>query len=547
MARIHEILKGAVTHRVSDLHFSSGEAIWARIDGDLRAFTEAPLSNEQLETLLLEILSEAERTRLLEFKNLDKSYFVDGLGNFRVNLFYTRRGIGAVIRTLPSKIPSLADLGLPEVVQQLAELPKGLILVTGPTGSGKSTTLAAMIHHINSHFPYHILTAEDPVEFIHPSIRSLINQREIGHSCPTFADALKFALREDPDVILVGELRDLETISLAMTAAETGHLVFGTLHTRGAASTIDRVIESFPALQQPMIRTMLAESLQGVISQTLVKRASGKGRVAAYEIMVMNHAISNLIREGKTFQVTSAMQTGRKEGMVLMESHLKELVAAKEVTPEEAESVLGTLVRGNTPAKAPPPGATTPPLLKTPPVVPNVASAKAPAVSAAVPTPAAPAPVTAPAPARNAPPAFTPKATMPPGIPAASGGSKELNGAGIGESRGVVSVPSVPPVPPEAEAAAAPTPTLPDYSVPNPPSSSSAPDLISVSELLELNESGVELSDLTFDIPAVPDAEEISVPATVPPKPEPPAFKPVVGKEKPSPPARPPLPLKKTG
>ncbi len=410
--KIDEILSEAVARRCSDIHFSAEETVWTRLDGDLVKYDDTVYSHAELETLLTEILDQNEREKLTKHKNLDKSYYIENVGNFRVNMFYTRRGIGSVIRTLPSKMPTIAQLGLPEVVRTLAELPKGLILVTGPTGSGKSTTLAAIINHMNENFGYHILTAEDPVEFIHPCKKSLINQREIGQSCPTFADALKYALREDPDVILVGEMRDLETISLALTAAETGHLVLGTLHTRGAASTIDRVIESFPAMQQPMVRAMLAESLQAVISQTLVKKAGGTGRVAAYEIMVMNFAISNLVREGKTFQIPSAIQTGRKEGMLLMEGHLKELAASGQITQEDCDSIVASISRGSHTQKA---GATSggggqPPVLSG-----SSASAPPPMKSAMPTAPAAPKPMQT-APPAGAPPkvaAAPPKAPVP--------------------------------------------------------------------------------------------------------------------------------------
>jgi len=340
MAAIDRYLKLAVEQKASDIHFTSGQAVRMRVQGDLTPLDERPMSAEQMESILLETLTDDERARFKEQKNLDKSLTCPGVGNFRLNIFQTRSGIAAVMRIIPSRLPSIAELGLPEVIKNLCELGKGLILVTGPTGSGKSTTLAAMIHHINQYFPYHILTAEDPVEFVHTSNMSLINQREIGNSCPSFADALKYALREDPDVILVGEMRDLETIALALTAAETGHLVFGTLHTRGAAASIDRIIDSFPGNQQAMIRTMLAESLVAVISQSLLKRSDGEGRVAAYELMVVNHAIANLIREGKTFQIPSIIQTARKEGMMLLEQHIKELVQKGVVSKEEAASYL---------------------------------------------------------------------------------------------------------------------------------------------------------------------------------------------------------------
>ena len=342
MKRIDQYLAFAMKNRASDLHFSSGEPVRFRIDGDLVPLKEDPFSPEELEAVLTEILSEEEKNKLYREKNLDKSYFVPEIGQFRVNIFFNRKGIASVLRSIPVKVPSFEDLGLPEVIRRVAEKPRGLILVTGPTGSGKSTTLAAIIDYINSSFPYHILTVEDPVEFVHQSKSSLVNQRDIGHSCNTFQDALKYALREDPDVILIGELRDLETISLALTAAETGHLVLGTLHTRGAAASIDRMIDSFPSGQQPMIRTMIAESLLAVISQALVKRLDGKGRVAAYEIMLVNNAISNLIREGKVFQMESVIQTSRKDGMILMEQHLMSLISQGVISREEASPYLKT-------------------------------------------------------------------------------------------------------------------------------------------------------------------------------------------------------------
>lgn len=351
MPKLDRFLKIAVMNRASDLHFSSDERIRMRIDGDLIAIEEPPVTCEEIEAVFMEILTDVEKEKLSTTKNLDKSYSLPGYGNFRINIFWTRKGVSAVLRTIPQNIPSMEELGLPETIANLAGLGKGLVLVTGPTGSGKSTTLAAMINHINQNCPYHILTAEDPIEFVHQSKRSLINQREIGSNCNSFADALKYALREDPDVILVGEMRDLETIALALTAAETGHLVFGTLHTRGAGASVDRIIDSFPANQQAMIRTMLSESLAAVISQSLLKKADGSGRVAAYEIMVVNHAVSNLIREGKTFQIPSLMQTGRKEGMVLMDQYILDLVNKGIVDAGEAEgymeepALLGSRVR----------------------------------------------------------------------------------------------------------------------------------------------------------------------------------------------------------
>lgn len=422
MPRIDTILTNAVNERASDIHFASGGPVWMRLDGDLHPTGEA-FSSEQLEDLLFEVLSETERLSLKDNKNIDKSYCQPGVGNFRINIFYTRRGISAVIRVLPEQIPSIQSLGLPPIVETIAQAPKGLILVAGPTGSGKSTTLAAILDFLNTSFPYHILTAEDPIEFVHENKRSLISQREIGNTCPSFASALKYALREDPDVILVGEMRDLETINLALTAAETGHLVLGTLHTRGAASTVDRIIESFPAMQQPMVRAMLAESLQAVISQTLLKKASGQGRVAAYEIMVNNFAISNLIREGKTFQIPSIMQTSRKEGMVLMDAHLKDLVAAGEVTQAEADGLLGAMgkhavggVKNATAAAAPAIKPSVPPAVPQPSKAPASApiAKAAPAVVPAVPTANAPAPAPATkAPSAPAASAVAPKAAVP--------------------------------------------------------------------------------------------------------------------------------------
>lgn len=341
MAKLDHYLALAVRNRASDLHLVSGEKVRLRVDGDLLPQDGEALSAAALQEMFFEVLTSEERNRFLSEMNLDKSYSVPQIGSFRLNLFMNRRGMAAVLRAIPQTIPSMEDLNLPEVVQRFAALPKGLVLVTGPTGSGKSTTLAAMVDQINSTQAGHILTIEDPIEFIHPSKVSLVNQREIGHSTSSFAEALKYALREDPDVILIGELRDLETMALALSAAETGHLVLATLHTRGAASSIDRILDSFPAAQQPMMRTMLAESLVGVVSQTLLKRADGQGRVAAYEIMVVTKGIANLIREGKIFQIETAMQTGRKEGMVLLSQSVKALLDQKIVTKEEAQSYLG--------------------------------------------------------------------------------------------------------------------------------------------------------------------------------------------------------------
>lgn len=340
MSRIDDFLKMAVARNASDIHFSTGEPTRFRVDGDLLPVDNSVLDPDELQSMLLEVLSDVERNKFIKTKNLDKSYLAKGVGNFRMNVFLTRNGIASVLRVIPDKIPTMKDLNLPDSFEKLIQLEKGLILVTGPTGVGKSTTLASLINEINLRNRMHIITVEDPVEFIHKSQKSLVNQREIGSSCDTFADALKYALREDPDVILVGEMRDLETIELALNAAETGHLVFGTLHTRGAAPSIDRIINSFPAEKQAMVRMVLSESLQGVISQQLLKRANGKGRVAAFEVMTVNHAISNLIREGKTFQIPSAIQTARKEGMILMDQYMVELVKQGAVSADEARAFM---------------------------------------------------------------------------------------------------------------------------------------------------------------------------------------------------------------
>lgn len=336
MAQIDAFLKLAVQQNASDIHFSCQEFARIRVDGELVSIENSRQDPDELQAMLLEVLSDLERHRFIKHKNLDKSYTAEGIGNFRMNVFLTRKGIAAVLRVIPNQIPTMQELSLPSYFEKLIRLEKGLILVTGPTGVGKSTTLASMIHEINKTTRSHIVTIEDPIEFIHKSDKSLVNQREIGSSCDSFSDALKYALREDPDVILIGEMRDLETIELAMTAAETGHLVFGTLHTRGAAASIDRIINSFPADKQAMVRMVLSDSLQAVISQTLLKRADGKGRVAAFEVLTVNHAVSNLIREGKTFQIPSAIQTARKEGMILMDQYILELVKQGFVTKEEA-------------------------------------------------------------------------------------------------------------------------------------------------------------------------------------------------------------------
>ena len=336
MAKIDALFRLMKQQGASDLHISAGAPPIFRQHGEMERLNYPPLSHEQARALLYEILTEEQRRDFEERHDLDFAYSLPEVARFRGNILLTHRGIAAVFRIIPGKILSADDLNLPEGVRKLTRLKKGLVLVTGPTGSGKSTTLAAMIDLINSTRKEHILTLEDPLEFVHENKLSLLNQRQIGQHTLSFANALKAALREDPDVILVGEMRDLETISMAMTAAETGHLVFGTLHTNSAAKTIDRIIDVFPKDSQEQVRTMLGESLKGVVCQQLLKTADGKGRAAALEILIGNPAVSNLIREGKTFQIPSIMQTGRGDGMQMMDQHITELLKAQRITPEEA-------------------------------------------------------------------------------------------------------------------------------------------------------------------------------------------------------------------
>ncbi|SNB47567.1 type IV pilus twitching motility protein PilT [Geobacter sp. DSM 9736] len=336
MARIDALFRMMKEQGASDLHLSTGSPPIFRLHGEMERLNFKALSHDELKSILYEILTEKQKEEFEKKNDLDFAYSVEGLARFRGNLLMQHRGVAAVFRIIPSKILSADDLGLPEGVRKLTMLKKGLVLVTGPTGSGKSTTLAAMIDLINSTRKEHILTLEDPLEFVHENKMSLFNQRQIGEHSESFASALRAALREDPDVILVGEMRDLETISLAMSAAETGHLVFGTLHTNSAAKTIDRIIDVFPKDAQEQVRAMLSESLKGVICQQLLRTADGKGRVAALEIMIGTPAIGNLIREGKTFQIPSIMQTARKDGMQLVDQHLLDLVKANKVAPEEA-------------------------------------------------------------------------------------------------------------------------------------------------------------------------------------------------------------------
>lgn len=335
---IAELLAFSVKNRSSDLHLSSGLPPMIRVDGDIRRINVPPLEHKEVHALVYDIMNDKQRRDFEEFLETDFSFELPGVARFRVNAFNQDRGAAAVFRTIPSKVLTLEELGCPKFFQDVTRQPRGLIVVTGPTGSGKSTTLAAMIDYINSNDYSHILTIEDPIEFVHQSKKCLINQREVHRNTLGFNEALRSALREDPDVILVGEMRDLETIRLALTAAETGHLVFGTLHTSSAAKTIDRIVDVFPAAEKEMIRSMLSESLQAVISQALVKKAGG-GRTAAWEIMVGTPAIRNLIREAKVAQMYSAIQTGRKDGMQTLDQHLQELVEKGVVTRQVARQI----------------------------------------------------------------------------------------------------------------------------------------------------------------------------------------------------------------
>ncbi|MCP4129174.1 MAG: type IV pilus twitching motility protein PilT [Gammaproteobacteria bacterium] len=322
---IAELLAFSVKHNASDLHLSAGLPPMIRVDGDIRRINIPELEHKVVHALVYDIMNDKQRKDYEEFFETDFSFEIPGLARFRVNAFNQDRGASAVFRTIPSKVLTLEDLGCPPTFKEIVDVPRGLVLVTGPTGSGKSTTLAAMMDYKNDSEYAHILTIEDPIEFVHTSKKCLINQREVHRDTLGFAEALRSALREDPDIILVGELRDLETIRLALTAAETGHLVFGTLHTSSAAKTIDRIIDVFPAGEKSMVRSMLSESLRAVISQTLMKKIGG-GRTAAWEIMIGTPAIRNLIREDKVAQMYSAIQTGQAVGMHTLDQHLQEIV-----------------------------------------------------------------------------------------------------------------------------------------------------------------------------------------------------------------------------
>ncbi len=334
---ITQLLQFGVEQGASDCHLSSGEPPMIRIDGELKKLDNPALTKEEVHALVYDIMNDAQRRAFEETHECDFSFELGKVARFRVNVFLQRKGEGAVFRTIPTKVMSLEELGMPPILKQLCEKDKGLILVTGPTGSGKSTTLAAMVDYLNSSFEGHILTVEDPIEFVHVSKKCLVNQRELGPHTHSFANALRSALREDPDIILVGEMRDLETIQLALTAAETGHIVFGTLHTSSAPKTVDRIIDVFPPAQQAQIRAQFAESIEAVITQTLLKKKVG-GRAAALEILTGTTAVRNLIREGKIHQIPGTMQVSQKDGMQTMDMALTNLVTRGLVTREEAQS-----------------------------------------------------------------------------------------------------------------------------------------------------------------------------------------------------------------
>lgn len=334
--QITDLLAFGAKNKASDLHLSSGISPMIRVHGDMRRINLPEMSAEEVGNMVTSVMNDHQRKIYQQNLEVDFSFELPNVARFRVNAFNIGRGPAAVFRTIPSTVLSLEDLKAPSIFQKIAESPRGMVLVTGPTGSGKSTTLAAMINYINETQPAHILTIEDPIEFVHQSKKSLINQRELHQHTLSFANALRSALREDPDVILVGEMRDPETIGLALTAAETGHLVFGTLHTIGAAKTVDRIVDVFPAGEKEMVRSMLSESLTAVISQNLLKTHDGNGRVASHEILIASPAVRNLIRENKITQINSVLQTGQASGMQTMDQSLQSLVRQGLIAPEVA-------------------------------------------------------------------------------------------------------------------------------------------------------------------------------------------------------------------
>ena len=336
--QITDLLAFGVKNKASDLHISAGLPPMIRVNGDIRRINLPEMNAEEVGNMIASVMNDLQRKNYQQNLETDFSFELPNVARFRVNAFNTERGPAAVFRTIPSKVLTLEDLKAPRIFQKISENPRGLVLVTGPTGSGKSTTLAAMINYINETHSSHILTIEDPIEFVHESKKCLINQRELHEHTHSFANALRSALREDPDVILVGEMRDPETIGLALTAAETGHLVFGTLHTTGAAKTVDRIVDVFPAGEKEMVRSMLSESLRAVISQTLLKTRDGSGRVAAHEILISTAAVRNLIRENKIAQIGSALQTGQQYGMQTLDQSLQALVRTGVISQETARA-----------------------------------------------------------------------------------------------------------------------------------------------------------------------------------------------------------------